>query len=211
MKVVASFIGAGLGLLALPSALHAEEDNWDGGYSLQATRRSGFAATINLGYGLGSVSGYPNEVSKIGDPAYESSTGATLGSTLSLWLGGALRDWFTVGVGLMTLGAQKGDITGGGGAFIIHVEGFPLWSMGGPFRDLSTYANFGAGSLGLTGGPEDADGGLVSVLGGGVGYELWRVGYFAFGPAVEGTYMYSPSAEAYGMFAAFRGSFYGGP
>jgi hypothetical protein len=189
----------------------AAEDEWDGGYAGKAQRRSGFAAGFDLGFGLGSASGYPNEVSKIDDPDYESSTGATLGSTWSLWAGGALRDWFTFGLGLMSLGAASNEIKAGGSAFILHIETFPLWSLGGRLRDVSVYTHFGAGSMVIKGGPEQADGGLMSVLGGGVGYELWRPGHFAIGPVLEGSYLYSQSGEAFGIFAVARASFYGGP
>lgn len=198
-------------MLLAPAAAQAAEQQWDGGYSLQATRRSGFVASLQLGYGLANISGYPNEVAKIDDPAYYSSTNAAVGSTLSLWLGGALRDWFTIGLGFMTLGARKNEMTAGGGAFIVHVEAFPLWSLGGVYRDLSAYANFGVGSLAITGIPNEVDGGSVSALGGGFGYEWLRSSHFAFGPILESSYLYSQSAQAFGILAGVRGSFRGGP
>jgi hypothetical protein len=211
MKIAGTVLCAALGVVLAPAAAQAANKEWDGGYSLKASRRSGFVASVQVGYGLAHIAGYPNEVSKIDDPAYRSSTGGTVGSTLTLWLGGALRDWFTFGLGLMTLGASKDEMKAGGGAFIVHVEAFPLWSKGGRYRDLSAYANFGAGSLGITGVPNEVDGGLVSVLGGGIGYELLRSSHFAFGPMLESTYMYSQSAQAYGIFAGVRGSLRGGP
>jgi hypothetical protein len=189
----------------------AAEDDWDGGYAGKAQRRSGFVGAIDLGFGLGNASGYPNEISKIDDPDFESSTGSAFGSTWSIWAGGALRDWFTFGLGLMSIGAASKDIKAGGSAFILHVEAFPLWTMGGSLRDLGVYTNFGAGSMAITGGPEKAEGGLMSVLGGGLHYELWRPGHFAIGPMLEGSYLYSQSGEAFGVFAGIRSSFYGGP
>lgn len=209
--------GVPLGLAAFLCAslashpARAAEDEWDGGYARKAERRSGFAAAFDLGFGLGHLSGYPNEVSKIDDPEFESSTGAALGSTWSLWAGGALRDWFTFGLGLMSMGAASKDIKAGSTAFILHVEAFPLWSLGGRLRDLALYTHFGAGGLKITGGPEEADGGFMSVLGGGLSYELWRPGHFAIGPVLEGSYSYSQSGEAFGVFAGVRSSFYGGP
>ncbi len=206
-------VGAALVLALSLSAgvAGAAEDTWDGGYSIKATRRSGFAASLQLGYGAARLVGYPNESSKIDNSAFKSTTGTALSSTYTLWLGGALRDWFVFGLGLSGIGASKGKIKGGGAAFIAHVETFPLWSLGGKLRDLSAYGNFGAGGLTLEGGREDADGGFMSVVGGGVSYELFRTGYFAFGPFVEGTYMFSRSAEAGGMYAGIRSTFYGGP
>ncbi|HWA78127.1 MAG TPA: hypothetical protein VG937_37585 [Polyangiaceae bacterium] len=209
--------GAPLGLAAflcgslVAQTAMAAEDEWDGGYARKAERRSGFAAAFDLGFGLGRATGYPNEISKIDDPEFESTTGAAFGSTWSIWAGGALRDWFTVGLGLMTLGAASKDIKAGSSAFILHVETFPLWSLGGPLRDLALYTHFGAGGLKITGGPEEADGGFMSVLGGGLSYELWRPGHFAIGPVLEGSYLYSESGEVFGVFAGVRSSFYGGP
>jgi len=209
-------LGAPLALAAFLSSMFASqlayaEDDWDGGYSRKAERRSGFAAAFDLGFGLGRATGYPNEISKIDDPDFESSTGNAFGSTWSLWAGGALRDWFTFGLGLMSIGAASKDIKAGSTAFILHVETFPLWSLGGSLRDLALYSHFGAGGLKITGGPEDADGGFMSVLGGGLSYELWRPGHFAIGPVLEGSYLYSQSGEVFGMFAGIRSTFYGGP
>ncbi len=202
---------ASVAWVVAPAAAQAAEKDWDGGYSIVAQRRSGFAGSLGLGIGMGSISGYPNAVSKIDDPAYRSSTGAAPGSTFSLWLGGALRDWFTFGLGVSSLGAGSGDVKGSSTAFVIHIEGFPLWSLGGRLRDLAVFTNVGAGGLTIEGGPEKADGGLMSVLGLGTSYELFRFGYFTLGPVVEGGYRFSPSATAYGVFAGVRTTFYGGP
>src|SRR5689334_10815470 len=115
-----------LGFSLAATGAAAAEEQWDGGYSGKAQRRSGFAAGVDLGFGLASLSGYPNEISKIDDPDFKSSTGATLGSTWSLWAGGALRDWFTFGLGLMSMGGASKDIKAGGTAFILHIEAYPL-------------------------------------------------------------------------------------
>lgn len=197
--------------LTWPAVSRAAEERWDGGFDLKPKRRSGFAAGLDLGFGLGNARGYPNDISKIDDPLYRSSTGDAFGSTWSLWLGGALRDWFTFGIGLMSSGEASGEMRGGASALIFHVEGFPLWSLGGPLRDLAIYGNFGAGGSQITGGREDANGGLMSVVGGGVNYELFRFGHFALGPMLETQYLFSQSAKQFGVFAGARTTFYGGP
>lgn len=194
-----------------PSLAFAAEDGWDGGYETTAERRSGFVASIGLGFGAGAALGYPNEVSKIDRPEFESSTGTSFASASSIWIGGALRDWFTFGLGLASLGMKSGDLEGAASAFIVHVEAFPLYSLSGRLRDLSFYTDFGAGGLLIEGGPEDADGGFISYLGAGSSFELFRLGHFAFGPTLGGMYAYSQSAEAGGVFAGIRGTFYGGP
>jgi hypothetical protein len=199
-----------VGFVLSPSLARAAEDSWDGGYEVEAERRSGFVASANLGFGVGAAHGYPNEVSKIDDPAYESSTGSGFSSMNSIWIGGALRDWFTFGLGLAGMGMKVDDLEAAASGFIVHVEAFPLYSLGGKLRDLAFYTDFGAGSVVIEGGPEKADG-FVSFLGAGASYELFRFGHFALGPTLGGIYAYSESATAGGVFAGFRGSFYGGP
>ncbi len=206
-------LGLLLGFVTLltPSLALAASQEWDGGYQTKAQRRSGLAASVGLGIGFGDASGYPNDVGKQYDPAYQSSIDAGLGSAWSLWVGGALRDWFTFGVGMSSFGAGSGNLKAAGGAFILHVEGFPAWSLGGPWRDLSTFADFGAGGVSITGGREKTDGGLMSVVGGGVSYELFRFGHFALGPMLSSNYLYSETSHAFGVFGGIRSTFYGGP
>ena len=200
-----------LALAVWPSFAFAAEDSWDGGYDAQAERRSGFVASANLGFGMGAANGYPNEISKIDDPDFESSTGSGFASMNSLWIGGALRDWFTFGLGIAGLGMKAGDLEATASGFIFHVEAFPLYSLGGKLRDLALYADFGAGGIVIEGGPETVDGNFVSFLGAGASFELFRWGHFALGPTLGGIYAYSDPARAGGVFAGIRGSFYGGP
>jgi len=194
-----------------PSLALAAEDSWDGGYDTHAERRSGFVASVGLGFGVGAAQGYPNEVSKIDDPQYESSTGSGFSSMNSIWIGGALRDWFTFGLGIAGMGLKVDELEAVASGFIFHVEAFPLYSLGGKLRDLAFYTDFGAGGLTIEGGPEKADGGFISYIGAGSSFELFRFGHFALGPTLGGIYAYSQSAQAGGVFAGFRGSFYGGP
>jgi hypothetical protein len=208
-KVVAGLALFG-GVIA-PSIASAAEDSWDGGYAVKAERRSGFVASVGIGFGVAGGQGYPNEVSKIDDPDYRTTADPAFGSMNSIWIGGALRDWFTFGLGLNGFGAKDGDLTTRGSAFILHVEAFPLYNLGGKLRDLAFYTDFGAGGLTIEGGPEKAEGGFISYLGAGSSFELWRLGHFALGPTLGGVYTYSQSADAFGAFLGFRASFYGGP
>ncbi len=201
----------GFAVSSFPGLARAASEEWDGGYELRAQRRSGFAASFGLGMGLGDARGYPNDLAKQSDPAYESATGAGLGSMWSLWAGGALRDWFIFGLGTTSFGASSGDLKAKGGAFILHIETFPAWSLGGRWRDFSAFADVGAGGMTISGGLEKADGGLMSVLGLGAGYELFRFGPFALGPVLASNYIYSEKNRAYGVFAGVRTTFYGGP
>jgi hypothetical protein len=189
----------------------APEDDWDGGYDVKAERRSGFAGSLGLGSGLFGADGYPNAVAKIDNPDYETSTGAALGTAGSLWLGGALRDWFLFGLGVVRLNTVTGGDQAVGTAFILHIEAYPLWASGGWLRDASLYTNLGAGSLHIQSPGEDADGGAVSVLSLGASYEIARFGPLALGPIVEGDYWYSQSASIAGGLIGARMTVYGGP
>ncbi len=209
MKRFALVLGAAA--LLCPSLALAENEDWDGGYGIKAERRSGFVAAVGLGMGLGIANGYPSALSKQGNPLYESSIDGGLGSSWSLWAGGALRDWFIFGLGTSSFSAVSGDLKARGGAFILHIETFPAWSLGGRFRDLGVFTEFGAGGMTIEGGPEKADGGLVSVLGLGANYELFRWGHIELGPVIASNYMYSDSMKAFGLFAGVRSTFYGGP
>jgi hypothetical protein len=177
-----------LGFSSVTGLAHAESSDttWDGGYKQVETRRSGFVVGLGFGLAAGSASGYPNELAKLGDPAYERSTGGAFGGVSRLWFGGALTDYLVFGLGYAGIGMKHNETSVGGGAFIFHVEGYPLFYRGGVFRDLSLFGDFGAGNMKITGNNrQDADGGLMSALGLGVGYEAVRFWKFKFGPAVE--------------------------
>jgi hypothetical protein len=216
-------IGAGLVagfLLAEPARAELRSDwsvnkathgEWDGGYDIQSERRDGFVASISLGFGAAAGSGYPNEVAKIDDPDYKTTTGLGFGSVNTIWVGGALRDWFVFGLGIWGMSVRKDDYEGVGGGFMARIETFPLWSLGGAFRDLSVYTNLGPGGFTIEGGREKADGGLVSLLSLGTSYELFRLKYFAVGPALEGLYLYSQSAQSGGAFLGVKGTVYTAP
>lgn len=200
-------------VIARPAAAQpTDNEAWDGGFDAQAERRSDFVLGASGGLLLGTASGYPNEIDKIDDPDFESKTGFAIGNGLSFWLGGALADWFTFGLGatLVNGSGSKGDV--GGGAFIVKVETFPLYGLGGPLRDLAFFADFGAGSLTIQGEPdEDAEGGFTSVAGLGSAYELFRFGRFALAPTAQYLLVSSQTVTAHSGILGARVVFYGGP
>jgi hypothetical protein len=173
---------------------------------------------IGLSGGLmfGNAVGFPNESSKIDDPAFEADTGLGLGSGGTLWIGGALHDAFAVGIG-QTGGAISGNsLRGQGGAFVLRLVGYPAFAAGGIGENLGVSANFGAGSFTLKqadaeGDETAAEGGVMSFLGGGVFYEAFRWGPVAMGPCVEYLYLYSPSLDGHAGGLFWRSVFYGGP
>jgi hypothetical protein len=203
-----------LGFSLLTSLAHAESSDtaWDGGYKQLATRRSGFVAGLTLGLAGGSAHGYPNELAKLGDPNYERKTGGAFGGVNRLWLGGALTDYLVFGLGLVGTSMKHDETTVAGSAFIFHVEGYPLFYRGGLFRDLSLFGDFGAGGMKITGNNrEEADGGLMSVIGVGAGYEAVRFWKFKFGPAVEYWHWWSQTVTMNSVALEARLTFVGGP
>ncbi|MEB2312620.1 MAG: hypothetical protein OZ921_06590 [Sorangiineae bacterium] len=202
-------------LLMAPSLARAAEPaaDWDGGFSrAPAERRSG--VTIGAATGLlgASAVGYPNQLATIDDPAYRASTGLAVGARASLWLGGALTDWFSLGLGLDAVRYRGGGLAARGSGFIFRMEGFPLFAQGGPWRDVGVAADFGLAGLTLEEeGEERASGGSMSLLGVGAFWETWRPGGIAIGPVLEYEYVYSPSLRAHSVVAGFRFAFYGGP
>ncbi len=210
-RLVFSCAVLGLGLCASRARAESTDDAWDGGYKQVSTRRSGFMLGLDLGLQLGNAYGYPNEIAKLDNPLYKRNTALALGGTNRLWLGGALTDWFVFGIGLAGYSLQHGDTKLQGSAFIFHVEGYPLFYRGGAFRDLSIFGDFGAGGAKITGhNREEADGGLMSNVGLGVGWDGVRFWKFSFGPAVEYWHQWSQTMTVNSVSLEARLTFVGG-
>jgi len=203
-----------LGFSSVTGLAHAEasDTTWDGGYKQVATHRSGFVIGLGLGLSGGNAQGYPNEIAKLDDPTYKRNTGTALGGVNRLWFGGALTDYLVFGLGLVGTGMKHNETKAAGSAFIFHVEGYPLFYRGGVFRDLSLFGDFGAGGMKITGaGRQDADGGLMSVIGFGAGYEAAHLWKFKFGPAVEYWHWWSQTMTMNSFAVEARLTFVGGP
>ena len=199
-----------LTLLCAPQSAWAQEDADETNYIPKTERRDGFSVGLGYGLGLGNYVGYPNEVEAINNPEYRSSTGTSLASGLSVWLGGALRDWLTVGVGMTTQGGSNGDLLAGGAAFGMHLEGFPLFGLGELWRDLGIIAEFGAGSALIEDGDgnETANGGSMSMVGFGLLYEPWQFWRMSTGPTLMYKYQFSDSMTASTVLLGWRLAFY---
>jgi hypothetical protein len=181
----------------------------------EAERRSGFAMAITLGAGIGSAAGFPNEATKIGREAYYTETGIGAGSDMRLWLGGALTDWLNFGAGLDFNGFTADGTTSGSAVVILHADVFPLYTLGGAWRDAGVMLDFGTGSALTT--PEDdpdtklIDGGAVSHIGFGgfwEGVRFWRI---AMGPFAEMKYTWSETVRRPMGILGWRTGLYVGP
>lgn len=199
-------------LLICPTA-SAQNDTWNGGFNEKpAQRRSDFAAGFGGGLMLGDARGYPNQVEKLGNPADYASTGFGAGGGGSLWIGGALKDWFSVGIGTVGGSFSANNLKASGGAFVLHIETFPLFYQGGVWRDVGLFADFGAGGLTVTRGSSTAaDGGSMAMVGFGALWEAWHFGHFASGPMLEYERLFSPSLTVDGALVGMRIVYYGGP
>ena len=202
----------GVGSVSARARAESSDNVWDGGYKQVATRRSGFVLGISTGLAVGRAYGYPNELAKLDNALYKRNTAFALGGTNRLWFGGALTDWFVFGVGLEGVSLKRDGITAAGSAFLFHVEGYPLFYRGGVFRDLSLFGDFGAGGMKISGNERnEADGGLMSVIGVGAGWEAVRFWRLKFGPAAEYTHLWSQTVTADTFSLEARLTFIGGP
>jgi len=205
-----------------------EDATWEAGYNPgKQKRRSDFTAGVGFGVGVGSASGYPNELAKIGDPKYEASTGALGSSATSLWIGVALRDWMVFGVGIHPYSIQSRscpvfastsnappDCTAAiGGAYVLHIEAYPLFYQGPAFENLGIFTEIGAGARNIIRGNQTiAEGGAVAFTSLGIVYEPIRLGdHFSMGPYVQFSHEFSDTLTADQGVLGFRAVYYGGP
>lgn len=177
-----------------------------------AERRADFMVGTHVGLLIGSARGFPSDFDKVGVDEFEADTGtvATFGS--SFWIGGALQDWFTFGLGGLAVALSGNDLETSGGAFFVRLEFFPLYPLGGSLRDLGLAASFGTGGVSIErDGKEQADGAGVSVVGASAFWELLRWHGLAFGPAVDYTFMTMRSIDVHLAQVGLRTAWYSGP
>ena len=197
---------------AAPPSAPAPVAQLDAETASPSERRDGFTTGVHLGPLVGKAVGYPNEVDKIDEPDHRASTRAGSGGMASAWVGGALRDWFSVGVGGAVSRVLGNGLQGDAFALFFRVEAFPAYSAGRAWRDLSLFADFGAGSMWIMDGADtQAEGGSMSVVGIGAAHEAWRTGYIAAGPVIAYQHMFSASLKSHVGLAGIRLAFYGGP
>jgi hypothetical protein len=178
-------------------------------------RRGGLVVGFALGAAVGSAAGFPNDPTKIGLIKYYTETSIGAGFSGRIWLGAALRDWLTVGLGFGGAGLSAGDKVYFSGNAGFHLEIFPLWSLGGRLRDAGVMVQTGVGSGIVTPAKDQktllVDGGLTSSVGLGVTWEGLRLGKVAMGPYLEYEYMYGSSLRGGQFVLGWRSAFYQRP
>jgi hypothetical protein len=189
----------------------APDRSWE---TAPASRRSGFVAGIAIGGGVASIGGYPNDAKKVGQEKYYATTGASPLASGYAWIGGALADWFTFGLGATSGRLIVKDREASTVAFLFHIEAYPLFPLGGAWRDLGVTVNAGAGPVSFKekgeGGATLAEAGFASLFGAGVFYEGLRFWKFATGPSIAGEHMFAGSANRPALFVGWRLAVYTG-
>lgn len=204
------------GAAAAPPGGSVGGDNNAVSYSPEpSTRRDGFALGVTSSFGLSQGTGFQNTVASISDPESRQSTGFELGNNFTLWLGGAIRDWLSVGVGVSSTATLTGSPMAANPAFVLHVEGFPLFYRGGTWQDLGIALEGGLGTAVLLdpnkGNDQKplAEGGAMSTLGVTVFYEPLRFWHFSAGPSLSYLHSFSQSMNTDHVLLGFRLSLYG--
>jgi hypothetical protein len=183
----------------------------DVNFNVPASRRGGFLFGVLLGGQMTGASGTPTDYDQRTD-AFRVSTGAAFGATQAFFLGGALTDWFAFKIGFQQGSASKGDTKLASGGLIVGVEAWPLFSLGGPFRDLGVLADFGTGGATIErGGEERANAGAYSLLRAGVSYDALRLWKVNLGPTLAFEHTTSETFRQNALWLGLRAVFYGAP
>jgi hypothetical protein len=201
-------------LLLAPTAL-ADGPN-AGSIDPPNERRGGFVVGLSSGGGVASSSGYPNDQNYIGVPSYFAASGLMAGYGGGLFIMGALTDYLSFGFwfGTATYESSSWQSKGQGGG--LRLELFPLYGLGGLFRDLGAFTQVGIGATTLTytDNTEISYKGVGSFVGAGVFYEIRLAnalgGHFAIGPNLEYDAIISQPMERHGALLGARFLWYGG-
>lgn len=181
-------------------------------------RRNGFMIGTAFDFGLVSASGYPNNARFIGNGDYYVSTGPMMGSTLSIFIMGAISDYMNVGFFMGGGGSQNDDFRVSNSAGGLRLDTFPLYHVHPQLRDLGIRAQIGVGGTSIEvrrPGNWPSSDGTQSILGLGVFYEAVRPrvlgGHFVFGPSLDYDAIFSRSATSHSFGLGVRLAWYGGP
>ena len=194
----------------------AETPAWE---KAPAERRAGFSVGVLIGGGLGNIAGYPADIEKRGKAEFRADMGAAFGGNATVWLGGALTDWLVFGAGLGGGAYQGGGTNLTGFTFVFHTEAFPLYWLGGVWREIGVSFDTGAGSFNgeLQNKPAGAAGELIppviesgaaSRVGVGVFYDGLRFWKASTGPFVAFDYTWSATLSQPVILLGLRTALY---
>ncbi|EYF06366.1 hypothetical protein [Chondromyces apiculatus] len=177
-------------------------------------RRYGFTAGIAGGVMLGSSAGYPNDALKIGYERYYTETGVGIGGGGSAWIGAALTDWLVFGLGGGLSGMIAGDASTSTYSFMFHTDVFPVYWLGGVWRDIGVNLDTGFALSSTTPSGEETtliDGGGSSRIAFGAFYEGVRLWKLSMGPWAYIDYTWSSSVRQPGFYLGWRTALYTKP
>ncbi len=172
---------------AVEPAVAPTTDDADAEPVVVTERRGGFVLGFVAGPTLGWATGNPSSKAERDNAALERDSGLGLGYRVTPFLGGALTDWFTFGLGMSFADFSSSDYSSPVATFVFHLETFPLYGEGGVYRDIGLTADFGAGASTIKDKESDddvADSGVMSTVGLGAFWEALRASHFAGGPYV---------------------------
>jgi hypothetical protein len=202
--------------LLLASPASAQEKGDPTLVSTNAERRGGLILGLASGFGLGGAAGYPNNATKIDDPALYAASGVAPGYSTTFLLMGAIADYINVGPFFQsaTYATDNWKTGAFGGGF--RIDAFPFYRLYPRLQDLGVYAQlgFGIASLDPKRGFYEGAEGAQSYVGGGTFYE-WNVlrmlgGHLALGPQLEYAGVISRSLSHHSTTLGLRVVFYGG-
>jgi hypothetical protein len=179
--------------------------------------RKGLVVGLTVGGGLGGASGYPNNNTQIGDANYYSASSWMVGTNETIFLMGALTDYFSFGFWFSHANYNSSDWRSNSDGGGLRIEAFPFAVAYPPLGGLGLLAQFGLGSGNLaskvTATPDAS--GTQSIAGVGAFYE-WAFGHvlgghFAFGPSLEFDALWSQPFEQHGLVGSLRFVFYQKP
>lgn len=176
--------------------------------------RGGFAIGLGLGGGVGASNGFPADAKKIGRIDDYTESGLGFAGASGLWIGGALADWLTFGLGGGFSTILNADTRSPAPILMFHTDVYPLYALGGPLRDLGVVADFGLGFPTTVATEGDAlliDGAGASFLFAGAFWEGISAWKMRFGPQLGGHYMWSETIRRPALILGFRGTLYTDP
>lgn len=207
------FAAAAVGAIAIPTGVPSQPDD----SNIPSKIRSGIILGLSLGGGVSGASGYPNDSTKIGNPADYSASGPMFGSSATVLVMGALSDYVNFGFWFDHADFRNADWRSDGNAGGLRVDVFPFIRLCPYLDGLGLFGEFGigGGNLASTLSGSPGSSGTQSFVAPGAFYEwsFWKVlgGHFGAGPSLEYHAIWSPAFERHGLIATARLVFYGGP
>jgi hypothetical protein len=181
--------------------------------------RDGVVLGASFGVGVGSASGYPNDVLYDRNPDYYGSTPMLPGYGLTFTIMGALTPYLNVGVfgGFANFGNSDWKSSGGGGG--LRIEAYPLMAVCPCVipktitSNVGVYAQFGVGAVStevLRPGKYETIGGVEGTLAAGAFYEVWLGRLFSLAPDLRYEVINSRTSDRNSLMAGVRLAFYPG-